>query len=68
LWPDHLASGNQKRFLARFCEAGGGFGDGIDSALNPLEAFSLYPLFYPPVEKFRHYLSEREIMRFSRFT
>jgi hypothetical protein len=27
-----------------------------------------YPLFYPLVKIFRHYLSVREMMRFSRFT
>ena len=27
-----------------------------------------YPLFYPPVEKFRHYLGARGIMRSFRFT
>jgi hypothetical protein len=29
---------------------------------------SLYPLFYPPIEKSRYYLGEREITRISRFT
>jgi hypothetical protein len=33
--------------------------------LNPLEALSLYPLFYPLVKNFRHYLSVHEMMRFS---
>jgi len=36
---DMDAFGDQFANLARFCEASGGFGDGIDSALNPLEPF-----------------------------
>jgi hypothetical protein len=53
-----------KTILARSGEAGRGF----VRRISRLKALKFYPPFYPPMETFGHYLSAREIMRFSRIT
>jgi hypothetical protein len=58
-----------KTTLARRCEAGPGVSPENCQCFSPeIEALRLYPPFYPPMETFGHYLSAREIMRFSRIT
>jgi hypothetical protein len=52
-----------------------GNSSGDENGIDPMKYWEIvalprrfYPLFYPLVEKFRHYLGAREIMRSSRFT
>jgi len=59
--------------LARSCEARPGVLFTLSTAVltapfEIVEALYLYPLFYPLVKIFRHYVRAREMMRFSRFT
>jgi hypothetical protein len=67
-WAGDLPSGNQKRFQRDAVKWIGVSLRGLPVLLTEIEALRLYPPFYPPMESFGHYLSAREIMRFSRIT
>jgi len=67
-WAGDLPSGNQKRFQRDAVKWIGVSLEDCQCFSTEIEALRLCPPFYPPMESFGHYLSAREIMRFSRIT